>query len=368
LNDTSKGFSNLYIFLQKKALKEELLTMVFPPGKIPMDVLRTIVFEHLGVQNPRLLLGAGIGEDAAIIKMNGKVIVITTDPITGSLESIGWLSVHINANDIATCGAIPLWYLTTILLPEKSDDDHKMILDQITSQIDAAARELNITVAGGHTEITPGINRPLIVGFMVGETTIDNYTTSNGAKPGDQIIVTKSVGLEGTSILAEEMEPALKQHLEDSVIQRAKNFIKNISVVKEAQIAMKVGGVNAMHDPTEGGIFLGLHEIADASQLGIQIQEALIPITSETEVICNVFGIDPFQLISSGCLIISASPKSATLIINELKRENISACIIGEFVGDTQIRKILTKDNTYRNLPRPTSDHLWRALEQIFKK
>ena len=342
--------------------------MAFPPGKIPMDVLRTIVFEHLGVQNPRLLLAPGIGEDAAIIKMNGKVIVVTTDPITGSLESLGWLSVHINANDIATCGAIPLWYLTTILLPEKSDIDHKNALNKITSQIDAAARELNITVAGGHTEITPGINRPIVVGFMVGETTIDNYTTSNGAKSGDQIIVTKSVGLEGTSILAEEKETILKQHLEESVIERAQNFIKRISVVKDAQIAMKVGGVNAMHDPTEGGIFLGLHEIADASQLGIQIQEELIPIAYETEVVCKVFGIDPFQLISSGCLIISASPESATLIVNELKRENIPARIIGEFVGDPQIRKILTKDNKYRDLPRPTSDHLWRALEQVFKK
>ncbi len=113
--------------------------MVFPPGKIPVDVLRTIVFEHLGIKNPRLLLAPGIGEDAAIIKMNGKVIVVTSDPITGSLESIGWLSVHINANDIATCGAIPLWYLTTILLPEKTDIDHKKILNQITTQIDAAS-------------------------------------------------------------------------------------------------------------------------------------------------------------------------------------------------------------------------------------
>ncbi len=342
--------------------------MAFPPGKIPMDVLRTIVFEHLGVQNPRLLLAPGIGEDAAIIKMNGKVIVVTTDPITGSLESVGWLSVHINANDVATCGATPLWYLTTILLPDKADIDHRAVLDQIISQIDTAAKELNITVAGGHTEITPGISRPIVVGIMVGETSIDHYVTSHGAKPGDQIIVTKSVGLEGTSILAEEMESVLSQHLEKTVVKRAKNFIKQISVVKDSQIAMKVGGINAMHDPTEGGIFLGLHEIADASQLGLHIHEELIPLASETKAICEVFGIDPFQLISSGCLIISASPEKAPTIVKKLENENIAARIIGEFVGDPQLRKIYTKENEYREIPRPTSDHLWRALEQIFKK
>jgi len=344
------------------------MNMVFPPGKIPVDVLRTIVFEHLGAQNPRLLLGAGIGEDAAIIKMNGKVIVVTTDPITGSLESIGWLSVHINANDVATCGATPLWYLATILLPDKTDIDHRKVLDQITSQIDAAAKELNITVAGGHTEITPGISRPIVVGIMVGETSIDHYITSQGAKPGDQIIITKSVGLEGTSILAEEMETILTGHLEDSVIMQSKEFIKQISVVKDAQIAMSVGGVNAMHDPTEGGIFLGLHEIADASHIGLQIEEVLIPIASETEAICEFFKIDPFQLISSGCLIISASPEKASMIVEQLESENIAARMIGEFVSDPQIRKILIKENKYRDLPRPTSDHLWRALEQVFKK
>jgi hydrogenase maturation factor len=300
--------------------------------------------------------------------MNGKVIVVTSDPITGSLGSIGWLSVHINANDIATCGAIPLWYLTTILLPEKTEIDHREILDQITSQIDAASKELNITVAGGHTEITPGISRPIVVGFMVGETEIDNYITSNGAKPGDQIIITKSVGLEGTSILAEEMETTLTGHLKDSIILQAKELIKKISVVKDAHIAMSVGGVNAMHDPTEGGIFLGLHEIADASHIGLQIEEALIPITSETEVICEFFEIDPFQLISSGCLIISASPEKAPMTIEQLENENIPARIIGEFVANPQLRKILTKENKYIDLPRPTSDHLWRALEQVFKK
>ncbi|MFX1465953.1 MAG: AIR synthase family protein [Promethearchaeota archaeon] len=342
--------------------------MVFPPGKIPVDVLRKIVFEHLGTRNPRLLLAPGIGEDAAIIKMNGKVIVVTSDPITGSLESIGWLSVHINANDIATCGAVPLWYLTTILLPEKTEIDHREILNQITSQIDAASKELNITVAGGHTEITPGINRPIVIGFMVGETEIDNYVTSNGAKPGDQIIVTKSVGLEGTSILAEEMETILKGHLKDSVILQAKEFIKKISVVKDSQIAMSVGGVNAMHDPTEGGIFLGLHEIADASHIGLQIEETLIPVAHETEAICEFFEIDPFQLISSGCLIISASPEKTSMIIEQLESEGIAAMVVGEFVSDPQIRKILTSKNKYRDLPRPTSDHLWRALEQVFKK
>jgi hydrogenase maturation factor len=138
--------------------------------------------------------------------------------------------------------------------------------------------------------------------------------------------------------------------------------------VKDAQIAMSAGGVNAMHDPTEGGIFLGLHEIADASHIGLQIEETLIPVAHETEVICEFFEIDPFQLISSGCLIISANPQQAAMIVNELESENIPSRIIGEFVGDPQIRKILTRENKYQDLPRPASDHLWRALEQVFKK
>ena len=201
--------------------------MGFQVGKIPSESLEKIVFRNLGMANNRLLVGPGIGEDAAVVRFNNKALVLSTDPITGTASNIGWFSVHINANDIATFGAKPKWYLCSIMLPKGSKDK---VLRGIMKQIDYACTELGVTVIGGHCEVTRFLKRPVLVGFMLGETSIDRYVTSGGASVEDILMLTKTAGIEGTAILATDAESLLKKHLKEKVIKQAQNLYKKISI------------------------------------------------------------------------------------------------------------------------------------------
>ena len=281
------------------------------------------------------------------------------DPITGAVERIGWLAVHINANDIATFGVEPAFFLSCILFPEKANIE---IIKKISNQMDKAAKELKIAIIGGHCEVTPGLDAPLVIGCTFGITEKGKYITAGGAKPGDKLILTKTVGIEGTAILAREKEKLLKEKLSSEIVEKAQKFYEKISVVKEAITAFRTGGVNAMHDPTEGGVIGGIHEMADASNLGVKIFEEKIPVAKETRKVCGVFEIDHLQLISSGALLISAKPKFAEEIVENLDKEHIKATVIGQFLKDPKIRVFIRKSGKIEILPRPLSDHLWLVL------
>ena len=337
-----------------------------PEGKIPPEMLKNIVFKNLGVSSPKVLLGPGIGEDAAVIELEHKVIVVATDPITGAIEDIGWLSVHINANDIACHGARPAWFLSTILLPENSDEK---TLEKIVTQMDKAAKELEIAIVGGHTEVTPGLKRPIVAGFMIGEAEKDKFVTSSGALPGDKIILTKGVAIEGTAILATERGKEFSNLLDKDLIEKAKKYKWRISVVEDALTAVEVGGVTAMHDPTEGGVLGGLHEIADASKTGFAVQEEKIRkmISEETRKICELLQIDPLCLIGSGALLITAKPEKAQQIVEALNGKGIFAEIIGHILDNPKRRIFFRKDGKTKKAQRPAQDALWEALSKKLK-
>jgi hydrogenase expression/formation protein HypE len=283
------------------------------------------------------------------------------DPVTGALERIGWLAVNINANDVATFGVKPIFFFSCILLPENAD---RNIVEIICTKMDEAARNLRIAIAGGHCEVTPKLKNPIVVGCAMGVTQKEKYVTAGGAKPMDKLILTKSAGIEGTAILASDREKQLKKAVEASVLEKARSFFDHISVVKEAVTAINTGGVNAMHDPTEGGIFGGIQEVADASNLGVKIFEEKIPIQPETIKICQFFKIDPLQLISSGALLISARPEFADKILESLRRNRIHASVIGEFNENPAVRTFERRNGTVEILPRPLADHLWLALTE----
>jgi len=333
----------------------------FLAGKVPPDILSRVVFRYKGALNRRLILGPALGEDAAIVRIQGKMMVLTNDPITGASENAGWLSVHVNANDVATRGAKPVWFLCCLLLPEGSDPN---LLEQIMSQVDEAAREISVTVAGGHSEVTMGLDRPIIVGSMIGEITSGTYVTTSGARPGDRVILTKTVGIEGTSILAHDLSSRLTGSVDESILQRAKAFSRRISVVKDATIAKRAGGVTAMHDPTEGGIMCALWELAEASKTGITVDETRIPIAPETEAICRTLGVDPYRVLSSGALLISAKPRDAGRIVKSLRRHGIDACVIGEMMPFKAGRIIIKKDGTRMRIESPGRDEIYRVLDE----
>ncbi|WP_258084333.1 AIR synthase family protein [Thermococcus thermotolerans] len=330
---------------------------MLPPGKIPPEKLRELVFNHLGARGERVIIGADLGIDAAAIDFGSSILVASTDPITGAEKGIGFYAVHINANDVATFGAKPKWFLVSILLPEGADES---LLTEIMRELHESASKLGVAIVGGHTEVTPGLERPIVVGTMLGEVEREKLVTSNGAKPGDAIIVTKWAGLEGTSIIASERSGELERAFGREFVEKARSFIEMISVVEDALTANEVG-VHAMHDPTEGGIANGLHEMADAAGIGFRVYRERIPIREETLKICGFYNLDPLALISSGTLMIAAPKERVDAVVNALRRKGINAAVIGEFVEDPGV-KVIVENGRERPLERPESDELWKVV------
>jgi len=327
------------------------------PGKVPPEVLEKIVFDRLGVNDERVIIKSGVGIDAAAIDFGDSVLVATSDPITGAEKHIGFYAVNVNANDVATFGAKPKWFLVTILLPENANEE---LLEKIMEDMHKSAGRLGVSIVGGHTEVTVGLNRPIVIGTMLGEVKKDQLVTSNGAKPGDVIILTKGAGIEGTSIIASENEEELKKVFGKELVENAKRFLQKISVVKEALIAAEIG-VHAMHDPTEGGIANGFHEMADAAGLGFRVYYEEIFIAEETRKLCEHFKLDPLALISSGSLLIAAPPEKAEKVVEAIRRKGIEAAIVGEFLEDNNI-KVIVKDGKEVPLKRPETDEIWKLF------
>jgi len=332
-----------------------------PLGKIPVDILKEVVFKNLGVNREEVVVGPAAGFDGSVINVGDRSLIVSMDPITGAIERIGWLAVNINANDIATFGVEPAFFFSCILLPENAN---RKTVETICVQIDKAAKDLGMAIVGGHCEVTPGLTNPIVVGCAMGMTEKGAYVTAGGAKPRDKLILTKAIGIEGTAILANDREAQLRGILDESLLDNAKSFFKLISVVEEAIVAFQTGGVTAMHDPTEGGIAGGIHELADASNVGVKVFEEKIRVQPETVKICKLFQIDPMRLISSGALLISTKPESADKIIRKIREKQIHASVIGELLEKPHDRMIIRKKGKLQALPRPVSDHLWLALSK----
>jgi hydrogenase expression/formation protein HypE len=335
--------------------------MKLPPGKIPIDILKDLVFKNLGAPRNEVVLGPSAGVDGAVLDLGTKDAIVSMDPITGAVEHIGWEAININANDVATFGVEPAFFFSCIMLPENADSQ---IIEKISTQMHHAAKDLGIAIVGGHCEVTPGLANPIVVGCIMGLTEKGKYVTAAGAKVGDKIILTKTAGIEGTAILATDREEQLKNVFSKPLLEGAKQFYSQISVVKDALTAYRSGGVHAMHDPTEGGILNGIHEMADAAGLGAEVFAEKITVEPETAKICRFYQIDPLQLISSGALLISADSEAAPKIIENLAKEHIYASIIGEFTSNPNKRILRKGDDSAEILPRPQSDHLWIALSR----
>lgn len=337
--------------------------MSLPPGKVPIEVLRNLVYKNLGKERDDVIVGPGIGEDAAVLKVGSEVLVVASDPISGAVEQIGWLAVHVCSNDVATHGVQPRWFVSCILLPEGSRED---IVTSICGQIDSAAQEIGVAVVGGHTETTPGLDHPLVVGTMVGVAENGKYVTTGGAHVNDEIIMTKGAGIEGTAILALDRKQIVKKFCGTKTSKRAQTYLREISVLKEALAAFSTGRVTSMHDPTEGGIAGGLHEMADASGKGFIVFKDRMVVRSETKEICKLFQVDPLQLIGSGSMLITCNEGSSQLILDRLREEGVPAWLIGKVTPNPKQRQMIHEDGRREPLPRPVSDHLWEALERKF--
>ena len=322
-------------------------------GKVSESVLKRSVLKQMHTKRPEVVIGAAVGEDCAALKLQeDELFVLSIDPITGTSKDIGFLAVHVTMNDIASAGAQPIGIMVSALLPESVEEPE---LREMMRQVDAACAEIGIQAMGGHTEITRAVNQPILTVTGVGKVKNGKLVTTGGLRPGQELVVTKWIGLEGTSILAKEKERELLERFAPSFIETAQGFDRYLSVVPEAATAVK-SGVSAMHDVTEGGIFGALWEMAEASGVGLEIDLKKIPVRQETVEICNFFDINPYGLISSGSMLIAVD--NGYGLVRELEKDGIHSAVIGK-ATDGNDRIVVNRDER-RFLEPPKTDELYK--------
>ena len=307
-----------------------------PPGKLPAGLLEELLQEVTPV-DPRLLIGPRPGEDAAVIDFGERLLIAKSDPITFATDAIGYYAVNVNANDIASMGGTPRWFLATLLLAEKGTTPD--LVRDIFAQIREACRALHVTLVGGHTEITLGLDRPLICGHMLGESTREALVTSAGAHVGDAVLLTKGYPLEGSAIIARERAPQLAaQGFSAADIDRWRGllFDPGISVVRDAAVLQQAVEVHAMHDPTEGGVATGLRELANASNVGLRLQAEQLPLLPGGRVLCDAFGLEPLGVIASGALLATVPAAQAAKAVQACNAAGIACYDIGRVVARTE--------------------------------
>jgi len=336
------------------------MTRSYPLGKLPAEHLARLLARYAPT-DPRVILGPGVGRDAAVISFDDRYLVAKTDPITFASDEIGWYAVNVNANDIACTGATVRWFLTTLLLP--GGQASPQLVDTIFDQVADACRKLGIEMVGGHTEITYGLDRPIVVGCMLGEVMPEQLVRSDGARPGDVLIVTKGIAVEGTAIIAREKADDLAGS-DRSLLERCQGFLYDpgISVVRDAAVATAAGKVHAMHDPTEGGLATGLRELGEAAGVGLVVDEAAIPVLPETHTLCTRLGLDPLGLIASGALLMAVAPGDAGAVLDALEEAGIAAARIGRVVERGQ-GVVLSNATGERPLPVFERDEIARLFE-----
>lgn len=322
-------------------------------GKVPENVLKRAVFKQIKHTRPEVLLPPGVGEDCAAIETKeDEVLVFSTDPITGATKGVGRLAVHITANDLASAGAEPVGILTCILLPPRTREKK---LHDLMEEIVMTANALRIQVMGGHTEVTDVVNRPVITVTGVGKVKKDCLVSTGGMQPGDDLVMTKWAGLEGTGIIVQEKREELSARLPQELLDAAEKLGQEISVIPEAAVGVQ-HGVTAMHDVTEGGIFGALWEMGEASGTGLTVDLEKIPIRQETIEICEFYDINPYMLISSGSMLM-ATPKG-NLLVEQLQEKGIAAAVIGRAVEGHD--RIVRSGEEKRFLEPAGSDHLYK--------
>jgi hydrogenase maturation factor len=334
----------------------------FPVGKLPAELLQRILAQA-PVLDRRVLLGPGIGLDCAVLDLGETLLVLKSDPITFASDTIGWYAVQVNANDIATCGATPRWLLLTTLLPEGRTNEE--LVEKISQQVFSACRSLEISVIGGHTEITHGLDRPILAATMIGEVTHNALVTPRGATPGDHILLTKGVPIEATAILAREFPERLRPEMDEVEIQAAAAYLTDpgISVVREARAACRAGRVTAMHDPTEGGLAGALWELAEACGHSLVFCPEAVQVPALAGRVCRIFGLDPLATIASGALLLTCRAEDATAIRQAVEAEGIAIAEIGQ-VEDGPPAVWQTGQAGRELLKRPPRDEIGKVYER----
>lgn len=327
-------------------------------GKLDSDLLEKAVINKIKHKRQDVLVHAGVGEDCATIDFGEYECVMSTDPITASVNDIGRLCIHISCNDIASNGIEPVGILLSVMLPEGTTEDD---LSAIMEQAADAAEECGVEIVGGHTEITTAVNQPVIVSTAIGRGKKGQSASAEKIKVGDCILMTKSAGIEGTGIIAGDYEEELAEFLSEEEINEAKALLSKISVVKDGMAAGSIG-THGMHDVTEGGILGAVWEMCRIAGVGAELWDEAIPVEAVTKKICAHYDIDYLRLISSGSMIIMASPDKKSAILEKLEAEGVAACEIGRILPIEEGLYLL-KDGEKQEIEPPRADELYKVVK-----
>lgn len=339
-------------------MKRELLLAPLPAGKLPSWLLKKVL--PSSSRDPQVLVGPGIGRDAAAIAVGDRVIVAKSDPITFASDGGEEHLVAVNANDVACMGATPRWLLVTSLLPVGVTPAD--VLTDFTA-LREACRQRDVELVGGHTEVVADLVRPILVGMMLGEASPEDLIVPGQAQPGDILLLTKALAIEGTALLANECGDELRALIGDNAVEAAASLLRQpgISIVRDAALARGAGGVTALHDPTEGGLATALRELAVASDAGVTISREAIPILPETHAVAEALQLDPLGILASGSLLIAARPESVPAIVREVSASGIPVTAIGMLTEDPS-EIAMTSNGKVESLPEFAVDEVARLF------
>lgn len=328
-------------------------------GKLDSDVLQNIVIDRIKYHRPEVKIRAGVGEDCAVIDFGDYDCVVSTDPITAAAKDIGRLSIHISCNDIASNGIQPLGITLAVMLPPGTTEEDVAV---IMEQAGAAAEAAEVEIVGGHTEITPAVNQPVIVSTAFGRALPGASASAADMEPGDWILMTKTAGLEGTGIIAGDFSAELSGVLTEEELAHAKGLLNRVSVVKEG-IAAGTVGTRGMHDVTEGGILGAVWEMCHIAGLGAELMESEIPVDPVTLKICDHFDINYLRLISSGCMLIMASADNGEAVMEAVAAAGVQVSCIGCVTEKEEGLHMVTRDKRRVEITPPRPDELYKVVK-----
>ena len=326
-------------------------------GKLDSDLLKSLIFGKIRYRNDDVKVRPGIGEDCAVVGFGEYDCIMSTDPITAAVADIGRLAIHITCNDIASNGVQPLGIMLAVMLPEGTTEED---VAHIMGQAADTAADVGVEIIGGHTEVTPSVNQPVIVSTAIGKAAADGYQKGDDMTEGDVIMITKAVGLEGTGILALDRREELADVLTEEELDRAVSFLDRVSVVKEGVAASKVG-THGMHDITEGGLLGAVWEMCQIAGLGAEIYEEKIPMEPETAKVCRHFGVDPLRMISSGSMMIIVPAHLEKEMHEVMDYSNVNIASVGKIMPIESGVKI-RRGESLETVEPPTTDELYKAL------
>ena len=329
-----------------------------PAGKLPPWLLQRVL--PAGSEDASVLVGPGVGRDAAAILVGDRIVVAKNDPITFATAGGEEHLVEVNANDIACMGGTPRWMMVTGLLPFGITPAE---VERNFARLAKACRRRSVELIGGHTEVVFGLERPILVGMMLGEAAPEDFLRPGQARPGHVLLMTKGLAIEGTALLARELRSELEDAIGPEHVAYAAGMIKQpgISIVREAALALAAGGVTALHDPTEGGLATAVRELAMTSDAGVELDEAAIAVLPETREVAGALGLDPLGMLASGSLLIAVRPEAVDRVMDALVAGRVPVAKIGRLTHDPQ-HFVLRTEGQVRPIPEFAVDEVARIL------